>query len=367
MKKFKNWYKKQKYAQPFVFVLLFALIGVSILLLTRAAGPSVAVETESATLSGVTQVSDTTASGGSYLKFGSGPSEPPPPPPPGTMPTKQSIKDNAGPNNPSALRASGSIEVTTSGAVIENVDIGNGTINVKASNVTIRNCRVKGYSNVAVIKVVSGFTGLKVEHCRIEAIHSSTGQPTSAVVSGGSGITVRNTEITGSESDGIKAMSNSLYEYNYIHMSKPSGAIIHLDGIQGSGTSNWTARYNVIEMGIENGGNFTIFAQGWLNPNCVRISNIEASNNYIYGGNWSVSFTGGKDQYCSGASSYATNMRMLNNVFAPDPDCKVGNNSGTTVGYRYGFYNHNVAEGVQMSGNKLEDGRAITGGQTPIC
>src|SRR5271170_5115484 len=48
---------------------------------------------------------------------------------------------NTGPTDPNILQPSGSLVVTTPGAVIQNLAV-SGTINVEAPNVTIENCTV---------------------------------------------------------------------------------------------------------------------------------------------------------------------------------------------------------------------------------
>jgi beta-glucanase (GH16 family) len=69
--------------QLVVFVLIFALIGVYFLYRSFAAGAFASLEPENGTLSGaVTVGTDSTASGGKYVQFGSSPTPPPPPPPP---------------------------------------------------------------------------------------------------------------------------------------------------------------------------------------------------------------------------------------------------------------------------------------------
>ncbi len=69
-----------------IFALSFALVGGLIILITRAAGSSAVFEAESGTLSSpASVVSDTTASGGKYLQFGTGGTTTTPPPSAGTV------------------------------------------------------------------------------------------------------------------------------------------------------------------------------------------------------------------------------------------------------------------------------------------
>ena len=73
-------YWNRKYLVPTGFVVLFAIIGVIILFISHAATPYASIEAESGTPTGVTTTSDTKASNGSYIQFGTAVTPPPPPP-----------------------------------------------------------------------------------------------------------------------------------------------------------------------------------------------------------------------------------------------------------------------------------------------
>ena len=116
-------------------------------------------------------------------------------------------------------RYDGNMVVTTPGAVIQNMDI-RGTINVRANNVTVRNCFVRGgvvgvtSGSVALIMQYSStVTGLLVEDCTI--CPQSPTRFTNGIQ--GSGMTIRRCDISNGV-DGINAMnSNVLVESCYIH------------------------------------------------------------------------------------------------------------------------------------------------------
>ncbi len=362
----------QKPYRSYLFIALFASVGLAVLLYARAATPVSNFQAEHAIRSGsAQQISDSSASDGSALIFGTGGTSPtpPPPPPPGARPTKQQVIAGAGPNNPAALRPSGSITVTQDGAVIENVDISNGKISVLANNVTVRNCKVRGSAGLNLIQLGDpgakkyGFKNLKIEHCRVESLGGDTIGGIGG--NGSSNMTVRYTEILGVEADGIKAESGSLYEYNYIHMTKPAGSSAHLDGFQGSGDSNWTARYNFVNIPVESGGNLAFFAQGWNGSVCIHVSNIEFSNNYLYGGNYGIQFAGGKDVEhggCANERSYISNVRAFGNRFVRDADGKL---NGSNIGYRWGYCDTvtKTLPGAvtQFTDNRFEDGSPVPG------
>lgn len=276
------------------------------------------------------------------LPFGA----PPSPPPTGA---KADIIAAAGLNNPGVLTSTGSYTASTNSEVVENLDVDGGIINVKANDVIVRNCRVRGFSNVNVIRLHPGYGGLLIEDCEVIALPNPSDPskgPTGAIGgNGASHITVRRCDISGF-ADGIKAEPYSLYEANYIHMYKPSGASKHLDGIQGSGDSHVTIRGNVIDADINKGGNAAVLTQGWNGSNCVHVTNNVVEGNYLYGGNYTVYFNGGK-AVCGQPDGYwLTDHYLLDNVFEG--------------GFRYGhFRTHNTGEttisgNVDALGNPLE-------------
>ncbi len=88
-------------------------------------------------------------------------SPPAPAPPPGAGdPSERPWAHNTGPSDPGALRPSGSMIITTNGAVVENFDF-SGTVTIAANDVTLRNFRITG--GLYGIRVNSGTTGFYVE------------------------------------------------------------------------------------------------------------------------------------------------------------------------------------------------------------
>jgi hypothetical protein len=270
--------------------------------------------------------------------------EPPPPAPTPGMPTRDAIVSDAGLSNPGALKASGSVVADKPGAVVQNLDI-SGAITVNADNVTIRNVRVAGSSSTALIKIAEGVRNTTIEDCKIEV---SSGGANGGIGYLGYDTTVRRCEITG-YADGIKAESGGLYEYNYIHMSKPAGSAKHLDGIQGSGDSNYTIRRNVIDSPISAGGNSAIFVQAWWGQGNSHVHDVVVEQNYVSGGNYVVYLEGGKDKDGSNPASWVHDYRLIDNVFGPS-------------GNRYGLLRvANCAE-TTVQGNTL-----IGGGTVNVC
>ena len=230
------------------------------------------------------------------------PIDPPPPdvgPPPAdpSGATRSQVVAGAGLTNAGILTPSGSVTVTTTNAVIENLDI-TGTLNIKANGVTVRNCRVQGYSSVSVVRLYPPFGNCLIEHCEVVALASSTDplKAPNAAISGSTcvGLNVRWCDISGF-ADGIKAEETSYIEYNVIAMSKPSGSAKHLDGIQNSGRSHVFIRGNVIDADISLGGNAAVFTQAYNGSSCKHIYDNIVQGNWLKGGNYSVYMMGGKN------------------------------------------------------------------------
>lgn len=250
---------------------------------------------------------------------------------------REAIIREAGPTDRSAMRRSGTIRVTEDGATIEDVRV-SGAIIVRADDVTIRNCDVRGYSNSALIRTYRGFSGTHVEHCYLEAVPGPGGRATNGVVLGGAETYVGHTEITG-YADGIKAEHRSTYEANHIHMTKPPGSEKHLDGIQASGDTGFTIRRNVIDVPAASGGNSAIFVQPWNGSRNYEISDIVIQGNHLRGGNFTVFLMGGE---------HMRDVTFTDNVFAAD-------------GHRYGHSRVNNCAEVTSRGNVLEDGGPVEG------
>ena len=96
------------------------------------------------------------------------------PPPPGAGdPTDRPWEHkNTGPSNPGALSPSGSLMITTDGAVYENLDV-NGDIYIDADNVTIRNFRIRAGGASYGMKVFDGHSGVVIEDGEITGFGSA--------------------------------------------------------------------------------------------------------------------------------------------------------------------------------------------------
>ena len=253
-------------------------------------------------------------------------------PPRDTPPADVELTDVVGAERPSmtttgvqpgiSLTSSGSLTVRTSGAVIENLDI-TGSLTIRANNVTVRNVRVRSNSSSYGIYVLNGYSGTLIENVEVQmGTDGGTGNGAiggvgdNAGIGGktpGSNVTVRRSYIHGI-ADGIKAANYSLYEYNYIRMRRAAGSQKHIDGIQSSGRTDWTARYNWVDQAYSAGHNAAIFAQAYTGSANVHYYNVTITKNWVNGGVFTIHVADGK----FGETGYVHNVEVSDNVFYRD-------------------------------------------------
>jgi len=228
--------------------------------------------------------------------------DPEPEPEPEPEPTGEiPYKHNTGPRV-DLTRFDGRLLVKEDNAVVEGLHVV-GYIDIKANNVTVRDCYVEYSGDAYALRTYDGFGGTTVEHTKITMAQSAKAN---GGVMGGRDTTVRYCDISG-HGDGIKAVPNGTYEYNWIHMSKPTSSDKHLDAIQG-GHNNTLIRGNLLWVPYSDGGNAayinTTFAD--TPPN-----NVVITGNWIAGGTFAVYIEPTKQGDCM------TNVELSNNKFAP--------------------------------------------------
>jgi cell wall-associated NlpC family hydrolase len=171
------------------------------------------------------------------------------------------------------LTSSGSITVSTDGAVVDAKDV-HGTITVEASNVTIKRTRVTS-SDHYPIHFVRG-KDLTIEDVEV----AGSAGCLRAVEPAGDGATMTRMNIHGCE-DGIEMYSGDTITDSYIHDLAFTGGS-HNDGIQQNGGSNDIVRHNTIFNPHNQTScvNFTTDFGG--------ISDIMITGNLLNGGNYTV-------------------------------------------------------------------------------
>lgn len=223
------------------------------------------------------------------------------------------------------LQTVGSITVTKSGTVLQNLNI-TGALMINASNVTVRNSRVTT-DDFAVIRIKSGMSGVLIDHVEVNGLGTS-GSENSMGIMGPATITW--CDIHGTE-NGVTPESGSVLKNSYIHSLGAPGSP-HYDGVQiDGGLSNITIEHNTVLNGFDQtsavmidnyfgpisdivvndnllgGGGYTVYSDGSFNNG--SISGVVYSNNRLRSGyygysllrNGSVRFSGNVDDATSRA------------------------------------------------------------------
>jgi hypothetical protein len=243
-----------------LFAITFAAVGVLLVVLTRAATPTVSFQAESGSRSGnVTQVADATASGGSAIKFGT-------PVVAGACTTKPDA-NNTGPTG--TLTTDNRTQISSS-ETIENKVFPAGLL-IRADNVTLRNVKVVGgmdigdeLNNVMLDHVEARSVGITSSaNVTIQYSHFTAFNGDALFVSGWNG--VQTTDLT--------------VKHSFIDRPSFTSTEAHWDGIQMRGVDGvnifcnnfdvgpWQFEYNVlIYSEPDHGGNYNIFVDNnWLN------------------------------------------------------------------------------------------------------
>ncbi|WP_156251866.1 FG-GAP-like repeat-containing protein [Pseudactinotalea terrae] len=199
------------------------------------------------------------------------------------------------------LRTSGSLVITRDGTVVSGLRV-NGTITVRADNVTIRNTLVQGGGNGYPIRIAGDAANTLIEHVEIDN-ERSTG--IGILVGGGPGTVIRYADIHSAE-DGIRIEADNVrVERSYIHdLTRQSGG--HHDCIQIRSGDNVMLRDNNLQAFVastDDPMNAALQIGSLLGRD--RISNLLVSGNLMNGGNFTIN-GGGRNEVDS--ARYAGNM-----------------------------------------------------------
>lgn len=174
------------------------------------------------------------------------------------------------------LKASGSLVLGSAGQVVDGLDI-SGDIRVNASNVTIKNSRIRSTGSFA-IRIKSGLTGVVVQDVDIIGSGQSGTSNSNGVWGPGN---VYRADISGFENP-LVPESNSVLQDNYVHDLNAPGAP-HYDGVQiDGGVSNVLIRHNTII--VDHGTVSAVMIDNYFGS----ISNIAVDNNRLVGGGFTV-------------------------------------------------------------------------------
>ena len=203
---------------------------------------------------------------------------------------------------------SGSIRISKPGTVLRGRTLQ--SVIVAANNVTIEDNVFTYGGRSSAITTASGYSGTVVRHNTIVLTDESGGANAGIATRYGSRVSWN--LITG-HGDGIKLWDESVYEYNYINVSKADGSDKHVDGMQSSGHSDVVVRRNWVQALDDDGGNSAIFIQAFTGSEDQQSRNILVQGNYFNGGNYTIFMEDGKS-----GDGYVTGVRVTDNRLGRD-------------------------------------------------
>jgi hypothetical protein len=215
---------------------------------------------------------------------------------------------NTGPSG--TLAPSGGFTVNTAGVVVQNLDI-TGHVQINASNVTVRNVRVRNSGNP--IDTARGVTNVRVEDSELDG-----GMTNGTCLGIQDGSVVRRTELRGCE-NGLNVSGSGTVEDNWIHdLTTCCGA--HTDGIQTpASATDFVIRHNTVDpVAGTSGGTSAIIMWNGEDP---QNSNARIENNLLLGEGSSYTL------YCPrqpAGGIYINNNRFQRGVFGYTDSCHVG-------------------------------------------
>jgi hypothetical protein len=201
---------------------------------------------------------------------------------------------NTGVRPGTVLKPSGSITISTPGAVVTDLDV-QGSVLITAPNVTFKNSRVRSTA-AWVINVRDASLNATIEDVEIDGLNTTP----QAVGIGWSGFTARRVNCHNIE-DCVRAGDNILVEDSYMH-DLWYGATSHNDGTQSTGGSHIVIRHNTCL--IPNNENACVI----LKTDQGKIDDVLVDNNNFDGGTYTFYSRIGQATYGT-----PTNVRMTNN------------------------------------------------------
>jgi hypothetical protein len=186
------------------------------------------------------------------------------------------------------------------GAVLENVEV-RGKLNIEADDVTVRNVRIIGEGDWAVIQR-QGHSGLTLEN--VEIAGDGTTKVDTAVLNQGGMVTIRRANIH-TVSNGVST-EHGLIEDSYLHdFTEFEGD--HVDGVQSAGSPmkglSLILRHNTILNQVAQ-TSAVILGQDFS-----RVHSVVIENNLLAGGGYTI--YGGQGKFGT-----PTDVRIVDNVFS---------------------------------------------------
>ncbi len=256
-------------------------------------------------------------------------SSPPAPPAPPVSLGAFPNASNTGPRG--TLQPSGSVRVTTSGTVVQNLDV-SGTIYIApgVNDVTIKNVRVSGSTTLYLID--DRGTNLTIVDSQI--LGTGMPAPTDGINLSRGTLTLLRDDISHVR-NGVNLNSAALIQDSYMHDIVQNPNSHNEDIYIGSGS-----HIKIIHNTLEN--DLAQTAAVFIKSDFGAIDDILVQNNRMAGGGYAM-YGGG-----AGPNGAATNVRAIGNTFSRQFFPRVGH-----YGVRASWPN---TTGSQWSGNVLDDG-----------
>jgi hypothetical protein len=176
------------------------------------------------------------------------------------------------------LKASGSIQLTQDGQVVENRDV-TGSIIVSADNVVIRNVRVSGVVDEFAIRVEPGRRGVLIEDVEVAGVDSSC-----QVGVYGEGYTARRLDVHGCI-DGFRIGSDTVIERSWVHDLLATDES-HNDAVQSLGGVGIVLRNNRLEGFTDQGeASASVQLDGRVAP---PLRDVLLERNFFSGGGYTL-------------------------------------------------------------------------------
>lgn len=332
--------------KPALFVTSFAIIGVVVLIVSRAATPFVSLEPEQGIkTNNASVISDDSASSGSAVRFNVSSAE---------RTCSGEFPDGSCtgvPAGTSLTVQNGDLHITQANAVIDAKDI-RGCVYVEAENATIKRSKISGCTGSHQTVVRNNNNQVLIEDVEIDGGRNDGNVDLAGV--GGSNVTCRRCNIHSLTKGAHFDASNYVFEYSWVHdLYMPGTDNSHGEAIYTDYTSNGVIRGNNLDSYAP--------ANAYNNSASLAVYNLYGGHNNLliennlFNADASFCVYVG---YIHTSSNPLTNVRVLNNKFGRKyhQNCAY---YGAVTGGSHGSMDWGGASGNQWSGNTYTDGVVI--------
>lgn len=210
-----------------------------------------------------------------------------------------------------ALTPAGGITVTTSGAVIDSLDI-SGCVDIRADNVTIKNTRIRGGScGFLQVRIESGFSGALIEDTEIDGQGSPGGHDDGSAI-GFSGFTALRVNLHNNVNGvALGGPFPVVIKDSWIHDLTRTANSHNQDILSNGDTAGITITHNRLDNQVNGVGTIDLFGD------VAPIQNVTVDNNLLNGGGFTL-YGGCDPQKTYGNQCH--NIALTSNRFMRKPE-----------------------------------------------